>query len=57
MSEENITMTDQETKVIEFYNELQKYFGDSLANPEQEPRRFESQIRLYRHLLSRQNVA
>lgn len=46
-------MTDQE--VLDYYNKLQEHYGDKLANPEQEPRRFEWQVRIYRYYQERRN--
>lgn len=47
-------MTNQE--VIDYYNKLQEHYGDKLANPEQEPRRFEWQVRIYRYYQERNNA-
>ena len=40
-------MTDEE--ILKFYEELVEWFGDSLANFEHEPRRFASQVKIYRY--------
>ena len=40
-------MTDAE--VLAFYNKLKEFYGDTLANFEHEPRRFASQVKLYRY--------
>ena len=40
-------MTDEE--VMEFYQKLVEFYGDSLANFEHEPRRFANQVKLYRY--------
>jgi hypothetical protein len=44
-------MTEQE--VLDFYNELVDNYGDSLANFEQEPRRFAFQVKLYKYYQER----
>jgi len=44
-------MADEE--VINFYNELVEHFGDSLANFEQEPKRFKYQVTIYKYYKSR----
>lgn len=45
-------MTDEEA--LKFYQELVEHYGDSLANFEQEPRRFQYQVNLYKYYKSRQ---
>ena len=40
-------MTEQE--ILDFYQKLVDFYGDSLANFEHEPRRFMMQIKLYRY--------
>lgn len=44
-------MTDEE--ILKFYNELVKFFGDSLANFEHHPRQFANQVKLYRYYKSK----
>ncbi len=44
-------MTEQE--IMDFYKELVEHYGDTLANPEQEPIRFAHQMRLYRYYKER----
>ena len=46
-------MTDEE--VLNYYKELEEHYGDKLANPEQEPIRFEWQVRIYRYIMERRN--
>lgn len=45
-------MTDEE--VTKFYEELVKFYGDSLANFEHYPRIFANQVRLYRYYKERE---
>ena len=42
-------MTDAEAE--QFLNELEEFFGDSLANHEREPRRWSSQVKLYKYIM------
>lgn len=42
-----------EEEILTFYNELVDYYGDQLANYEQEPIRFANQVKLYRYYMSR----
>ena len=44
-------MTDEEA--LQFYKELQEWFGDSLANFEHYPRIFASQVKLYKYYKER----
>ena len=46
-------MSEQE--VIDFYNELVDYYGDSLANFEHHPMMFQHQVKLYRYYKERKN--
>ena len=47
-------MTDEE--VIKFYEELQEFYGESLANFEHYPKQFANQVKLYRYYKSQQAV-
>jgi hypothetical protein len=40
-------MTDDE--VLNFYNELKEFYGDTLANFEHHPKQFQNQVKLYRY--------
>ena len=40
-------MTDEE--VLKFYEKLETYYGDKLANFEQHPRIFAHQVKMYRY--------
>lgn len=44
-------MTDEE--VMQKYKELEEWYGDSLANPEHEPRRFAYQVKVYEYYKNR----
>jgi len=48
-----ILMTDEE--VIKFYEELVEHYGETLANFEHEPRRFQYQVTIYKYYKSKQN--
>lgn len=42
-------MTDMEAE--QFLNELEEFFGSSLANHEREPKRWSSQVKLYKYIM------
>ena len=44
-------MNDEKAEQI--WNELVEFFGDRLANPDHEPRRFEWQMRFYKYISDR----
>ena len=44
-------MTEQE--ILDFYNQLVDYYGDSLADFEHEPIRFAHQVKLYKYYKGR----
>jgi hypothetical protein len=44
-------MTEQE--ILTFYQEMEQWYGDALANFEHHPRQFANQIRLYRYYKER----
>lgn len=46
-------MTDEQ--ILKLYEELQEWYGDSLANFEHYPKIFASQVKLYRYYKERQN--
>jgi hypothetical protein len=46
-------MTDEE--VTNFYNELVDHYGETLANFEHEPKRFQYQVTIYKYYKSKQN--
>lgn len=46
-------MTDEQA--LEFYNELQEFFGDKLPNFEHYPRQFAYYVRIYRYHKTRSN--
>lgn len=46
-------MTEQE--IINFYKELEEFYGDKLANFEHYPKQFAMQVRLYRYYKEKQN--
>ena len=42
-------MTDVEAE--QFINELEEFFGNSLANHEREPNRWSAQVKLYKYIM------
>lgn len=46
-----MSMTEEE--VIKFYEELEEFYGDNLANFEHHPRQFANQVKLYRYYMKR----
>lgn len=47
-------MSDAEAE--KFINGLEEFFGDSLANHEREPKRWSSQVKLYKYIVGQKPI-
>lgn len=42
-----------EKEILEFYNDMCEHYGDSMPNPEHEPRRFAFYVKLFKYIRNR----